>query len=182
MNAWFRRLLLILTIGGGFAGVLLTIHSLPQGNKVIGYISLLAFIGLYSYGIFVGFKLSEGPVPLEHLRVYFGLQIPFISSPLIAYRFCSGLSATVAIIQPGLRGGLGLPLGQCVAVCNTLVSAVGRWHQFGCVSNSASLVFSLGGVPEEALVQNLTKRCSQRLHCAKLSMSILGWRAFTCCR
>ena len=37
-------------------------------------------------------------------------------------------------------------------------------------------------MPEEALVQNLTKRCSQRLHCAKLSMSILGWRAFTCCR
>jgi len=112
MNAWFRRLLLILTIGGGFAGVLLTIHSLPQGNKVIGYISLLAFIGLYSYGIFVGFKLSEGPVPLEHLRVYFGLQIPFISSPLIAYRFCSGLSATVAIIQPGLRGRWDYRLGS----------------------------------------------------------------------
>jgi hypothetical protein len=103
MNVWFRRLLLILTIGGGFVGVTLTVQFFAQADKVIAYAILLAFVGLYAYGIFVGLKLSEGPPPLNHLRLYFALQIPFISSPLIAYRFCSGLQVTVAIIQPGLR-------------------------------------------------------------------------------
>jgi len=103
MNVWFCRLLLILTIGGGFLGVAITTQFFPQANKVIIYIMLLAFVGLYGYGIFVGLKLSEGSVPLRHLRLYFGLQIPFISSRVIAYRFCSGLQTTISIIQPGLR-------------------------------------------------------------------------------
>ncbi len=103
MNVWFRRLLLVLTIGGSFMGLALTIQFFSSANKVIAYIILLAFVGMYGYGIFVGLKLSEGPPPLEHLRFYFGLQIPFISSPLIAYRFCSGLQATVAIVESGLK-------------------------------------------------------------------------------
>jgi hypothetical protein len=102
MNVWFRRLLLVLTIGCGFLGIALTIQFFAQTDKVVAYIMLLAFIGLYAYGIFVGLKLSEGPPPLKHLRLYFGLQIPFISSPLVVYRFCSGLQATVAIGQSGL--------------------------------------------------------------------------------
>jgi hypothetical protein len=102
MNAWFRRLLLILTIGGGFVGIVSTITFFPEANKVIAYIMLGAFIVLYGYGIFVGLKLSESPAPLGHLRVYFALQIPLISSPVVAYRFCSGLQATIAIIPPTL--------------------------------------------------------------------------------
>src|SRR5262249_23626745 len=70
---------------------------------VIAYVMLLAFIGLYAYGILIGIKLSEDPPPLKHLRLYFSLQIPFISSPVIAYRFSSGLQATVAIIQSSLK-------------------------------------------------------------------------------
>jgi hypothetical protein len=57
MNVWFRRLLLILTIGGGFIGVALTIPFFAQADKVIAYAMLLLFIGLYTYGIFVGIKL-----------------------------------------------------------------------------------------------------------------------------
>jgi len=60
MNAWFRRLLLILTIGGGFVGITVTIQFFLHANKVIAYILTLVFLGLYGYGIFVGFKLSEG--------------------------------------------------------------------------------------------------------------------------
>lgn len=103
MNIWLRRLLLILTIGGGFVGIALTIQFFTQADKVIAYVMLVAFSGLYGYGIFVGIKLSEGPPLLKHLRLYFGLQIPFISSPVIAYRFCSGLQATVAMVQSSLK-------------------------------------------------------------------------------
>jgi hypothetical protein len=105
MSVWFRRLLLILTIGGGFLGLAVTLQFLPSASKVITYFMLFAFIGLYAYGIFVGLTLSEGPVPIKHLRFYFALQIPFISSPLIVYGFCSGLQATVAILQSGPAWG-----------------------------------------------------------------------------
>jgi hypothetical protein len=101
MNAWFRRLLLVLTVGGGFLGLALTLQLFATADKAIVYLTLLAFVGLYGYGIFVGLKLSEGFNPIAHLRFYFALQVPFISSPVIAYRFCSGLQATVAIIYRG---------------------------------------------------------------------------------
>jgi hypothetical protein len=103
MNIWFRRLLVILTIGGGFLGVAITAQFFSQVDKVIGYLVLLAFVGLYGYGICLGVKLSEGSALLRHLRVYFGLQIRFISSPVIAYRFTTGLQTTIAITQSGLR-------------------------------------------------------------------------------
>ena len=102
MNVWFRRLLLILTIGGGFVGVARTIQFFSHVDKVIAYVVLLAFVCLYGYGIFLGVKLSEGAAPLRHLRVYFGLQIPFISSPIVAYRFATGFQTTIAITQSGL--------------------------------------------------------------------------------
>jgi hypothetical protein len=108
MNVWFRRLLLILTIGGGFLGLALTIELFHQANKAVLYIMLLGFVCLYGYGIFAGLKLSDGAAPLGHLRLYFALQIPFISSPVIAYHFCSGLQATIAIVQPGLTWGFRL--------------------------------------------------------------------------
>ena len=37
-----------------------TIQFFLHANKVIAYILALAFVGLYGYGIFVGFKLSAG--------------------------------------------------------------------------------------------------------------------------
>ena len=93
-----------------------------QANKVIAYAMLLAFIALYGYGIFVGLKLSEGPTPLRHLRAYFILKIPLISSPLVTYRFCSGLQATVAIIPPTF--GFDFRLGS---EWHSAISSSDRW-------------------------------------------------------
>src|SRR5438093_13143723 len=101
MNAWFRRLLLILMIGGGFLGIALTAQAFSRADRVIAYIALLAFVALNGYGIFLGVRLSDGSAPLRHLRFYFALQIPFISSPIIAYRFATGLQVTIAMMQSG---------------------------------------------------------------------------------
>jgi hypothetical protein len=96
-------LLLILTIGGGFVGLLLTAPFFFHVDKVVAYIALLAFVGLYGWGIFLGVRLSEGSASLRDLRFYFALQIPFISSPVIEYRFATGFQVTIAMIQSGLR-------------------------------------------------------------------------------
>lgn len=142
MDAWFRRLLLILTIGGGFMGVTITTQFFPQANKVIVYIMLLVFVGLYGYGIFVGLKLSEASAPLRHLRLYFGLQIPLISSPVIAYRFCSGLQATIAIIQPGLRWDCRLGSEWQFSILSSAPWGVGI--KLCCIGYNVSSVSSIG--------------------------------------
>jgi hypothetical protein len=92
-------------IGGGFIGIALTAQSFSQADRVIVFIALLAFVCLNSYGIFLGVRLSEGLAPLRHLRFYFMLQIPFISSPIIVYQFATGFQITIAIIQSALTCG-----------------------------------------------------------------------------
>jgi hypothetical protein len=101
-DIWLRRLLVILLIGGGFTGVALITEFVFPPMKSIARITLLGFVCIYCYGIFIGLKLSEGTASLKYLRLYFALQIPFVSSPIITYRFGSGLQVTLAITESGL--------------------------------------------------------------------------------
>jgi hypothetical protein len=132
-------------------GVAVTTQSFPQINKVIIYIMLLAFAGLYGYGIFVGLKLSEGSAPLRHLRLYFGLQIPLISSPVIVYRFCSGLQTTIAMIQPGLRWDFRLGSEWQFSILSSAPWGVGI--NFVALAIVCLLYSRLALVPNEAAVQ-----------------------------
>lgn len=102
MNIWLRRLLSILLIGGGFAGAALITDFIFLPMKAIARAVLLGFVCVYCYAIFIGLRLNEGTVPLRYLRVYFAFQIPFVSSPLITYRFSSGLHVTLALIESQL--------------------------------------------------------------------------------
>lgn len=101
MNPWLRRLHLVLTIGGGFVGVAATLQTTlttPSPNPI--YYAMMAGFGLlYGYGMFVGLRLVERPAETLHLLVYYCLQVPWISSPLIAYRFTSGFHLSGGIID-----------------------------------------------------------------------------------
>jgi hypothetical protein len=111
MNNWLRRLLLILLVGGGFAGVALITEFVFQPMKPIARFVLLGFGCIYCYGVLIGLKLGEGIPCLKYLRLYFALQIPFVSSPIITYRFGSGLQVTLAVIESGrIKGGQSLLL------------------------------------------------------------------------
>jgi hypothetical protein len=68
----------------------------------VTYVISLIFLALYGYGVFIGVCLAERGEPIWSLLFYFTVQIPFISSPLVTYRFYSGLEATVAIRDVGV--------------------------------------------------------------------------------
>ena len=104
MNIWFRRFLLILTIGGSFAGLVLTWQIIFLAEKPfwVTYVISLIFLALYGYGVFIGVCLAEGANPISSLIFYFAMQVPFISSHRVTYRFYSGLEATLAIRDFGL--------------------------------------------------------------------------------
>lgn len=106
MNRWMRRLHLLLTIGGGFAGVVITLQAFfasKEANPVF-YALLGAFVCLYGYGVFAGLRFAEAPEEKKHLVIFYWLQVPWISSPIIAYRFATGFHLSGAIIGGQLAG------------------------------------------------------------------------------
>lgn len=106
MNSWMRRLNLVLTIGGGFVGVVVTLQAFfasEEANPMF-YALLCAFMGLYGYGIFAGLRLVEAPEERKHLAIFYWLQVPWISSPILAYRFAAGFHVSGAILGSQLSG------------------------------------------------------------------------------
>lgn len=97
MNIWFRRFLVILTVGGGFLGAVMTANAAftAKNTPLIGYAMFGFFTSLYVYGIFAGMRLSEDSSRYGHVLFFFILQVPFFSSPIIVYRFACGLQTTI---------------------------------------------------------------------------------------
>jgi hypothetical protein len=100
MNIWFRRFLVVLTIGGGFLGVVILVDTLfaSQNTPVFGYAMMALLIALYIYGIFAGIRLSENANHYGHVLFFYALQVPFLSSPILVYRFACGFHATIWMV------------------------------------------------------------------------------------
>lgn len=105
VNKWLCRCVLILAVGGGFhgsAGTLQAFLATPKASWP-DYVAPIFFIALYCYGIFTGIRLSEKGTFDAHLFVYFALQVPVLSSPILVYQFASGFQAVVAIVVLGVE-------------------------------------------------------------------------------
>jgi hypothetical protein len=159
MNIWFRRLLLILTIGGGFIGLTLTLQSLFGVNKVIGYLAVLLFVALYGYGIFVGLKLSEGPIPIKHLAIL--LRSPDSFHLITAYCISVFLRLAGDCGDTPVWTVLGLSLGQRVAVFAPRLRPLGVWRQPHRVDHGFCSVFFCDSCIRRNFSSSLTSRCSE---------------------
>ncbi len=80
MNIWFRRSLVVLTVGGGFFGAVISTDTLfaAKNTPVFGYAMIALVIALYIYGIFAGIRLSEDARRWFQLRmdVPIGQRLP----------------------------------------------------------------------------------------------------------
>jgi hypothetical protein len=95
MNIWTKRLLILLSIGGGFAGVNFMLALISRQNVGVAHVLLIvAMIATYGFGIFAGFRLIEDEAKgLRLLRWFFVLQIPIISSAPFSYQLTCGFGA-----------------------------------------------------------------------------------------
>lgn len=97
MNTWTKRLFILLSIGGGYAGAVIISGMLPKSpllsaTQLIGW----AMIATFCYGVFGGLSLLDNEVKgLRRLRWFFLIQIPVLSSPFFAYSCNAGLSLGV---------------------------------------------------------------------------------------
>jgi hypothetical protein len=100
MNIWFRRFLVVLTVGGGFLGAVISADTLfaAKNTPVFAYAMIALVIALYTYGIFAGIRLSEDASHYGHVLFFYAVQVPFFSSPILLYRFTCGLHATIWVV------------------------------------------------------------------------------------
>ena len=102
MNPWLKRIFLLLTIGGGFLGTVMTLLMLGKSELRIVEVPLaLAILGSFVFGIFSGWTLIQNEDKgLRAVKWFFAIQIPFFSSPFFGYWMMSGFGFR-AIISDG---------------------------------------------------------------------------------
>ena len=101
MRTAVRLTMLVMTVGGGFTGFVMTAQllsanfsSLRAADRAIA----ISFATQYSLVVCAGLLYAHDPRRLVPLAVAFALQVPFVSSPLLSYRFTAGAHATVGIV------------------------------------------------------------------------------------
>ena len=110
MNAWPRQTLIIMTVGGGFAGavgaVQLLIDSSSQATASLALAVLVLL--LYFYVMAAGLVFAQSPRRTRPLTVSLILQVPWISCPLLLYKFGAGGAAFINATYSGSTGGWAL--------------------------------------------------------------------------
>ena len=110
MRPWLRLTLVAMTVGGGFTGVALTLQFLlsPSGRQPANFILISAFLVLFAFVTGSGLLFVHNPRRTSPLIVATVFQIPWVSSPLVAYKFAAGFQVSIALIGGRFHGALRL--------------------------------------------------------------------------
>jgi hypothetical protein len=99
MKTWLRLTLITVTVGGGFTGLAATVQSLcnSQSQPPLNLLLIAVFLALYAYVTVSGLMFVHDPQGTRPLIAALAIQIPWISSPLIVYKFAAGFHAALAV-------------------------------------------------------------------------------------
>ena len=113
MKLWQRRLFGILAISGGALGVTVTTTTLFQTHRVVEWIIYIVFSCVFAWGAWCGVKLLEAQPGAERANLWFWLiQVPFLTSPVVAYSLTSGFHFTLSLDLPSFVLGMNFWLGS----------------------------------------------------------------------
>jgi hypothetical protein len=105
MKPWLRLTLIMMSVGGGFTGFALTFqvlqsglssHTEPPLNLLIMGIFLLLNAGVAASGLL----FVHDPGCTRPLAASLAIQVPWISSSFLTYRFASGLELVLSATGP----------------------------------------------------------------------------------
>ena len=110
MQPWLRLTLITMTVGGGFTGVAITLQSILNAHNQppIQCLLIMGFLGLFAFVTVSGLLFVQNPQRIGPMIVALALQIPWVSSPLIAYKFAAGFQVCAARIGGRFFGGVSL--------------------------------------------------------------------------
>jgi len=100
MKTWLRLTLVTMTIGGGFTGIALILQTMTTQRNLSAatYVLILAFLALFAFVTISGLIFVHNPQRTTPLMVALALQIPWVSSPIITYKFAAGFQISAALI------------------------------------------------------------------------------------
>src|SRR5574341_1889649 len=111
MKPWLRWALIITQVGGGFTGIVITLDYLQNSENMDApsLVISIGFVALYTFAAIAGMLFAQNNRRTWPLRAALWLQIPWISSPIIAWQFSAGLCFAVTLIgeAPGVEFWLG---------------------------------------------------------------------------
>ena len=100
MTPWLRWALIITQVGGGFTGIVITLDYLYNSENTLTPVIVISmgFVALYTFVTIAGVLFAQNERRTLPLRAALWLQIPWISSPIIAWHFTAGLCVAVTLI------------------------------------------------------------------------------------
>lgn len=145
MKPWLRLTLITMTVGGGFAGFAITFQTLQTGltshNQPILNLLLMGIFLVLNAGVtFSGLLFVYDPHRTSLLFAALAIQIPSISSSLIAYRFATGFELVVSIKGPAKGEDLAFHLGSNFFLGSSWSLSFSSEHQFGLGINVVALI------------------------------------------
>lgn len=120
MKTWLRLVLVALSVGGGFTGAAMTLPLLlhPVVHSFSHMLMTACFFLLFGFVTVSGLMFVANWEKTRLLFVALALQIPYISSPLLTYKFGTGLPVFVIVGFPE-AGRVGLYFGGDAALGST---------------------------------------------------------------
>ena len=94
MKLWLRLLFITITVGGGFTGFVLTFQSLFNSphQRPLNVLLTIIFLALNAYVFVSGLLFVRDEQRTRPVMAALAIQIPWISSPLMVYKFASRCS------------------------------------------------------------------------------------------
>lgn len=113
MKTWLRLLLILITVGGGFTGVVLSLQLVGEAKDQGAFqvVVALAFVGMYAFVTGSGLLLAHDPKRTRPVLVSLALQLPWVSCPVFVYEFAAGMHAAFTLGTPDDSDRIGLHLG-----------------------------------------------------------------------
>ena len=106
MNRILESILLIMTIGGGFAGADFILMKLVQAGHQHWefYLLLATALLLYVYVLVAGLIFARNKANTKHLKRALLLQVPWLSTPFLYYQFAAGALLEGRVYASGMDG------------------------------------------------------------------------------
>lgn len=111
MKTWLRLLLITMTVGGGYTGIVLTITLFRSLNTPLQLLLIITFLILFSFVFAAGLLFVQNPKRTGPLLAALALQIPWVSSPQFVYQFVTGVYSATTLGTPENSDRLGVHFG-----------------------------------------------------------------------
>lgn len=145
MKTWLRLTLVTMTVGGGFTGVVLTLQALQssiasQDQTRLNLLLMVVFLVLNACVTVSGLLFVHDSHRTHPLIAALAIQVPWISSSLIAYRFAAGLELVLSVNGPAKSEDSAIHIGGAYFLGNSWSFSLLEEHPFGLGVNLFALV------------------------------------------